>query len=259
MTILFITILGFFIGSFLCVVADRFGTYQSFLFGRSMCEKCHAVLNALDLVPVLSFLWLRGMCRHCHAPISRRYPMIEFVTAVLFGLTVWRFSFPGLLPVGYLPANFALFLFRDLMFVSLLLLLFLIDARKGILPDVFTLPGILFIFGINSWLGIPWETLLIGGLVVGGFFAAQYIVSRGKWVGDGDIRFGVLLGVMFGLVQGVLTLFLAYVIGAAFALILLSRKKLGMKSALPFGPFLAVAGGITLFFGPYLSLLFFPL
>lgn len=257
MTILFITILGFFIGSFLCVVADRFGTNQSFLFSRSMCSTCHKILGVLDLVPVFSFLWLRGMCRHCHALIPRRYPVVEFVTAVLFGLTVWRFLFPVLLPIGYLPVNFALFLFRDLLFVSLLLLLFLIDARKGILPDVFTLPGILFIFVINSWLGIPWETLLIGGLVVGGFFAAQYVVSRGKWVGDGDIRFGVLLGVMFGLVQGVLALFLAYVIGAIFALILLSRKKLGLKSTLPFGPFLAVAGAITLFFGPYLSLFIF--
>lgn len=257
MTIFLITVLGFFIGSFLCVVADRFGTNQSFLFGRSMCEKCHAVLNALDLVPVLSFLWLRGMCRHCHAPISRRYPVIEFATAVLFGLTVWRFLFPVLLPIGYLPANFALFLFRDLLFVSLLLLLFLIDARKGILPDVFTVPGIVLIVVMNILLGIPWTTLLVGALMLGGFFAAQYVVSRGAWVGSGDVRFGVLLGVTFGLAQGILALSFAYIIGAIFAGVLLSQKKAKLKSTLPFGPFLAVAGVITLFFGPYLSLFFF--
>jgi prepilin signal peptidase PulO-like enzyme (type II secretory pathway) len=163
-----------------------------------------------------------------------------------------------LLPIGFTSAHFGIFLLRDLLFVSLLIILFLIDARHGVLPDRFTLPGIVLLFGLNVWIGIPWQTLLIGGLVVGGFFALQFLVSKGTWVGDGDIRLGVFLGVTLGLAQGILALMMAYIIGAAYALILLSRQKAGMKSTVSFGPFLAIGGWIVLIFGTYLSGKYFP-
>ena len=101
-------------------------------------------------------------------------------------------------------------------------------------------------------------TLLIGGLTVVGFFAIQYGISHGRWVGAGDIRLGAFLGVMFGLSQGILCLMFAYIIGAAFALILIWRKKAAMKSTLSFGPFLAIAGWIVLIFGPFLCQYYFP-
>ncbi len=258
MLILFLSFFGLFIGSFLGVVVDRFGTKQSVFVGRSECEHCHVALKVIDLVPVASFILLHGKCRHCHAKISWKYPLMECITAILFGLTAWRYTIPMLLPVGFVPVHLDLFLFRDLLFVSLLLILFLIDARHGVLPDVFTLPGIVLITAMNIWLGIPLMTLVVGGLVVGGFFALQYFVSRGTWVGGGDIRLGVLLGVMFGLSQGVLSLMIAYIIGAAFALVLIWRKKAAMKSTLSFGPFLAIAGWIVLIFGPYISQYYLP-
>ena len=257
MLILLLTLLGFFVGSFLLVVADRFGTDRSFLVGRSSCDHCHTVLGVLDLIPVVSFVLSMGKCRHCRKQLSWRYPLIEIATACLFGLTAWRLNFLILQPIGFTPAHFSLFLFRDLLFVSLLLVLFLVDARRGILPDQMTIPGILIIFLLNLWLGIPVGSMLIGALVVGGFFALQYVLSHGTWVGDGDIRLGALLGVMFGLAQGVFVLLFAYIIGAAFALVLLWKKKAGMKSVLAFGPFLAIAGFIVLFFGPYLVQRFF--
>ncbi len=252
MFIILSTIIGFFIGSFLLVVADRFGTDRSFASGRSVCEKCHVTLRAIDLLPVVSFVLLRGQCRSCHAKISWRYPAIECLTAILFGLTAWRYTMAILLPVGFLPIHLGVFLFRDLIFVSLLIVLFLIDARDGVLPDAFTLPGILFIIAINLYLGIPITTILIGGLIVGGFFAFQFFVSHGRWVGDGDIRLGALLGVMFGLAQGLLALMIAYIVGGLFAVVLLWKKKANIKSTLSFGPFLAIAGWIVLFFGSYL-------
>lgn len=258
MMILFIAFFGLFIGSFLGVVVDRFGMEKSFWSGRSECDQCRATLGMLDLIPVASFIFLRGKCRHCKTKLSWRYLFIECATSLLFMITAWRYAIPALLPIGFVSTHFGVFLVRDLLFVSLLIVLFLIDARHGVLPDRFTLPGIVLLFGLNVWLGIPWQTLLIGGLVVGGFFALQFVVSRGTWVGDGDIRFGVLLGMMLGLTQGVLALMLAYIIGAAFALILLKRKKLNRKSTLAFGPFLAMAGWILLIFGPYLSTYFFP-
>ncbi len=258
MTILFIVILGLFIGSFLGVVVDRFGADRSFVTGRSFCDQCRTTLGFLDLIPVLSFLFSKGRCRHCKTKLSLRYPMIECTTALLFFATAWRYTQSMLLPIGFTSTHFGIFLLRDLLFVSLLIILFLIDARHGVLPDRFTLPGIVLLFGLNVWLGIPWQALLIGGLIVGGFFALQFIVSKGTWVGDGDIRLGFLLGVTLGLAQGILALMLAYVIGAAYALILLSKQKAGMKSTVSFGPFLAIGGWIVLIFGTYLSGKFFP-
>lgn len=258
MTILFFAILGLFIGSFLGVVVDRFGTDRSFMKGRSFCDTCHVTLGFFDLIPVLSFLFSRGMCRHCQKKLSVRYPLIECATAFLFMITAWHYEIPSLLPIGFVPNLLGVFLLRDLLFVSLLIVLFLIDARHGVLPDRFTLPGIVLLFGLNAWIGIPWQTLLIGGLVTGGFFALQFIVSKGMWVGDGDIRLGFLLGVTLGLVQGILALMFAYIIGAAYALILLSKQKAGMKSTVSFGPFLAIGGWIVLIFGTYLSGKYFP-
>jgi leader peptidase (prepilin peptidase)/N-methyltransferase len=258
MIIFFIAILGLFIGSFLGVVVDRFGTERSFVTGRSFCDQCRTTLGVLDLIPVLSFLFSRGKCRHCKTKLSIRYPLIECITAFLFLVTAWRYTQLALLPIGFTSAHLGIFLLRDLLFVSLLIILFLIDARHGVLPDRFTLPGIVLLFGLNVWIGIPWQTLLIGGFVVGGFFALQYVISRGTWVGDGDIRLGAMLGVMLGLTQGFLSLMLAYIIGAAYALVLLSKQKAGMKSTVSFGPFLAIGGWIVLIFGTYLSQRFFP-
>lgn len=253
MLIIILTILGFFIGSFICVVVDRFCAGQSAIYGRSKCENCRVVLCATDLIPIISYFVLRGKCRYCHYHLSWRYPLVELSTAVLFLLTIYRLNFPILFPVGFTFSNFYIFLFRDLLFVCLLFILFLIDAKDGVLPDRFTLPGIIIIFGLNFWLGIPWTTSIIGLFAIGGFFAFQYLVSRGTWVGGGDIRLGALLGVMFGLMQGVLVLLIAYVVGAIFAIVLLYKKRVGLKSTLSFGPFLAGAGWIVLFFGPYLS------
>jgi len=253
MTILFISIIGLFVGSFLGVVVDRFGTDRSFMKGRSFCDTCHVTLGFFDLIPVLSFLFSRGMCRHCQKKLSFRYPLMECATALLFGVIAWHYGVPSLLPIGFTSNILWIFLFRDLLFVSLLIILFLIDARDGVLPDRFTLPGIVLLFGLNVWIGIPWQTLLFGGLVVGGFFALQFIVSKGTWVGGGDIRLGFLLGVTLGLVQGILALMFAYIIGAAYALMLLSKQKAGMKSTVSFGPFLAIGGWIVLIFGTYLS------
>lgn len=258
MMLLIICILGLFIGSFLGVVVDRFGTDRSAFFGRSSCDQCHITLGVLDLIPVVSFLLARGQCRHCHTKLSWKYPMMECVTALLFLVTAWHLTQPMLLPIGFTISHFWIFLLRDLLFVSLLLILFLIDARHGVLPDQFTLPGILLIALINFWLGIPLTTIVVGGLVVGGFFGLQFVSSKGTWVGGGDIRLGVLIGVMFGLEQGILTLMIAYIIGALFAVVLLLQKKAGMKSTLVFGPFLAIAGWVVLFFGTYLGQRFFP-
>ena len=101
--------------------------------------------------------------------------------------------------------------------------------------------------------------MLLGALVIGGFFLIQWLLSKGKWIGDGDIRMGVLMGLMLGLENGLVALFIAYILGAAIGVILLVSKKARMKTQIPFGTFLALATFVSLLFGEqilnwYLSL-----
>lgn len=116
--------------------------------------------------------------------------------------------------------------------------------------DRVTIPSMFIALVANFFLGaIPLWSLLAGGLVIGGFFFLQFAVSKGAWIGDGDIRLGVLMGLMLGLPQGLVALFLAYVFGAVVSIILLSIGKAHRKTQLPFGTFLCFASAITLFYG----------
>src|ERR687894_1240007 len=125
-------IFGAVIGSFLNVVVHRVPLEESIVFPNSRCPSCGTVIRPYDNVPVLSWLVLRGRCRSCRSPISARYPAVELLTAALFALTFWLHS--GL--TWALPF--------DLAFVAALVALVFIDAEHMILPDVITLPGVLF-------------------------------------------------------------------------------------------------------------------
>jgi prepilin signal peptidase PulO-like enzyme (type II secretory pathway) len=115
--------------------------------------------------------------------------------------------------------------------------------------DKIVLPATLILFGINLFLGQNFWNLIIAGLVGAGFFFLQFIISRGKWIGGGDIRLGALLGFFFGWPQIAMTIFLAYIIGAIVSLILVVFGKKKMTSQIPLGPFLVIGALITLFYG----------
>jgi prepilin signal peptidase PulO-like enzyme (type II secretory pathway) len=168
---------------------------------------------------------------------------------LLFALVAWRYIIPEFFLLEFSSDQLIFFLLRDLVFVSSLIVLFFLDARHGILPDLITIPTTLVLFMLNLFLGVSWSSLLIGMITLGGFFAIQYMISRGAWVGSGDIRFGLLLGAMFGWRLGLLSLALAYIFGSLFAILLLVQHKATRKSILPFGPFLSLSGLAILFFG----------
>ncbi|MEK7452424.1 MAG: prepilin peptidase [Patescibacteria group bacterium] len=231
-------ILGVCIGSFLLVVIERTHARESILYGRSNCPACKAQLRARDLIPILSFFLLKRSCRNCHTRISVEYPIVEFVTGMLFVF------------VFLIEKNWILF-FRDVVFISYLIIIFLYDLKYKYILDRFTIPAICFAFMANLFVGnITPFSLLLGMIAVGGFFLVQFIVSKGTWVGGGDIRMGVLMGAMLGLSYGLLALFLAYVMGAFVGLILLQLKRVDRKTQIPFGTFLSIATIIVLFVGP---------
>jgi len=239
--VFFIFLIGICVGSFLNVLVFRTNEQKSLVRSRSKCQKCEVAISWYDLVPVLSFFLLRQRCRNCKGAISWQYPLVELVTGLLFVLVYFVHfdSLPAVIP----------FLVRDLIFTIFLILLFVYDLRYHLLLDRFTIPAMIVALLINLFLGVSVWSMLIGAVVIGGFFFVQWRLSKGKWIGDGDIRMGALMGLMLGLTQGLVALFLAYILGAAVGVVLLVSKKARMKTQLPFGTFLAMATFVSLIWG----------
>lgn len=242
-------ILGAAIGSFLNVIIVRLHRQENFTVGRSHCPKCRATIAWYDNVPLVSYLLLAGRCRNCRKPISVQYPLVELATALL---SVWC----------YVQFGLSLQLLFSLVFVFILEVIFVYDLQHQLIPDSVTIPGIIFAFVANIFLGMPLWSLAVGALIGGGFFAVQYALSGGKWIGDGDIRLGVLMGCMLGWQHVLAALFLAYLVGAAVGVALITLKRARMDQAVPFGPFLAGATIVILLHGRafinwYLNALYF--
>ena len=250
---LYIFIFGLIIGSFLNALLYRLYENET-MMGRSYCPKCRKQIVWYDNIPVFSFIFLRGKCRHCHKKISWQYPVVELITGILFLLAFWNiFEFRiSNFDITYFLSTFnfqLLTLARDLFFISIMIIIFIYDLKWYMILDRVTLPAIAIVFGINLLLGLSWVNLLIGGLVGGGFFLIQFLISKGKWIGGGDIRLGLLMGIMFSWPMILLAIFLAYIIGSVISIFLVSFGKKKWGSQVPLGIFLTSASVITLFWG----------
>jgi len=246
--IIFVFIFGLIIGSFLNALIYRLHIGESISHGRSKCPHCGHVLAWNDLVPVMSFLLLKGRCRYCKKKISWQYPIVELAVAALFLISyvinVGRFPAPDLL----FPSNlqFWLLMTRDFIAISSLTAIFVYDLKWMIIPDSIALSAFVLVFILNVLIGIPIASILIGAAVGFGFFALQYYISNGQWIGGGDLRLGALMGALLGWPLIVVALFLSYILGAIVSVILLISKKATRKSAVPFGVFLAPAAILAL-------------
>ena len=233
------------IGSFIAASVYRIKNKKTILT-RSYCPRCKYQLRFFDLIPIFSFLFLRGHCRRCKKSIEVGSFIIEIISGLLF---VFIFFYRW---VYVFDANiFSLILVRDWVFVGGLIFLFVYDLKYKILPDKVTIPLIIILFIFNIFLGVLIYNLLLAIVFGGGFFLLQWLISRGKWIGDGDIRMGALLGATLGFPGVIVALFLAYIIGGFFSAILLVRKKVKLKTEIAFGTFLAIGGVLALFFGDF--------
>jgi prepilin signal peptidase PulO-like enzyme (type II secretory pathway) len=236
-----VIIFGLVIGSFLNVVIFRLAIKKTFIFGRSACPYCGKTIVWYDNIPLLSYLVLRGKCRHCHKNISLQYPLVELATAGIFLLLYLKFGFSNQF-------------FANVVFCLFLLFIFVYDLKYYLILDKVVIPAIIIALVFNLLLGHGFVNLFWGAIIGGSFFALQFFLSGGKWVGDGDIRLGLLMGVLLGWRYLLVALFLAYLIGAVFGVFLIISKKKEMSSAIPFGPFLTLATFITMLYGqPILS------
>ncbi|TAL50440.1 prepilin peptidase [Patescibacteria group bacterium] len=246
--LLLVFVVGTCVGSFLNVVIFRTHEEEQMVRGRSKCRVCEAPIEVKDLIPIVSYLRLRGHCRSCQSVISWQYPAVEMATGFLFVLGYLIIATRGVENLGLL--FMAMYILRYWVFVAYLVIIFVYDLRHMLILDQFTIPAMIFAIMINLWLGTtPAWSVLVGGLVLAGFFWIQFALSKGTWVGGGDIRMGALMGLMLGLEQGLLALFIAYVLGAMVGIVMMASGKATRKTPIPFGSFLAVATVVVLFVG----------
>lgn len=223
---------GLIVGSFLNVLIHRIPRGESIVLPPSHCPGCGNRLGPLDLVPVLSYLWLRGRCRQCNAKISWRYPVVELLGGIL---TLLWWSHYGL---TYQSAEL-LVLSYALVAISF------IDLDHRIIPNRITLPLIIagLVFQLFEGRII---SALIGGLAGGGILLLIALVYP-KGMGYGDIKLLTLVGVFLGWEKTLLVLFLGSALGVIIMAPLLILKKIDRKTPFPFGPFLAAASLVMIY------------
>lgn len=225
------------------------GEDYSILHGRSMCPQCHHVLAAKDLVPVLSWLLLRGKCRYCHTPISWQYPLVELLTATVFVISylLWPLEFDT-----FGIVRFALLLVYVVFFVALSVY----DWHWQELPDRLVWPLVGIAIAETAFIAV-WQqnirsaliALLAGGILFG-FFWLIFQISQGNWIGGGDVKLVLALGIIVGTpLNGLLVIFIASLIGTLVSLPMMLRRKKVRNVHVPFGPALLLATYIVYFAG----------
>ena len=216
--------------------------------GRSMCPKCSHQISWYDNIPVLSFILLKAKCRKCKKSISWQYLVVELVTAMLFYISFYLTS-RGLAMDQLGGLEFVLISLRNFFIISVLIVIFIYDLKWYLILDKVTFPAMAVVFGLNLLTGVSWSGMLISGIIGGSFFLVQFLVSKGKWIGGGDIRLGFLMGLMLSWPNILVALFLSYITGSVIGVFLIIFGKKKMDSQVPFGVFLTASTLITMFYG----------
>ncbi|TSC86141.1 MAG: leader peptidase (prepilin peptidase) / N-methyltransferase [Parcubacteria group bacterium Gr01-1014_8] len=216
--------------------------------GRSACPSCRTVLKVVDLVPVFSFVYLGGACRYCKNRISLQYPLVEIGTALLFVLV-------GLSP---LPIELKIL---GVLIMALFVAITVYDIYHTVIPDVWSYAAgvVAFVYGLLAMEEASQITyVVLGALATATPLFSLWLVSRGKWMGLGDVKLAFTIGFLLGPIAGPFAILCAFIIGAVVSVCILLplpvllayAEKIGitplsrgaprftMESEVPFGPFL---------------------
>lgn len=241
-TLVILGLAGLSMGSFIDAFTWRLRTKRNFITGRSECEKCHHVLAAMDLIPVISWVLLKGRCRYCQVKLSPVAPFTELLLGVLFVVSflVWPYG----LETWQGIASFALWL----VYLVMLGALFVYDLRWMILPDSIVIPLIFsaFIFAglrvgaTTAGDALSYAYIAVDALALTMVYWLLHTASQGRWVGYGDVKLSIFIGLLLGWPKALLAFGLANVIGFLVVLPGILTGRLDRKSQMPFGPFLII-------------------
>ena len=240
-----VSLLGILVGSFLNVVIGRVPEGRSVVHPPSACSRCDYQIGPKGNIPILSWMLLRAKCRNCSLPISARYRLIEALTGALFGLTAWRLGWTPELPAV-------------LLFVAGGIALSAIDIEHFRLPNAVVYPllglvslSLVVAAGVSSqWSRLVW--VVAGALASAGLLFAIVFLTRGRGMGMGDVRLGLVLGAVagwYGPGRALVSMFLGFVVGSLVGIgtALRTGKVKGVK--MPFGPSLIAGAFLTVLWG----------
>lgn len=232
--IIFIFIIGSMSGSFFNVVGLRVPRGQSISLPRSHCVKCQHTLQWYELVPILSWIFLGGKCRKCKAKISPIYPIMEFLTAILFVCIYLKFGVTLALPFYLLIA-------------SMMIIISVSDLDTRLIPDKILGFFLVVVYPLSFFVeGHDWKSQLIGFTLA---FALNFLIvllTKGRGMGGGDVKLFMLLGLLLGWEAFLTIFFLSVIVGLFIGIYAKIKTK---ESEIPFGPSIAVATLVYVFFG----------
>ena len=232
---------GALVGSFLNVCIYRLPIDKSIVFPPSACESCKRKLSWYENLPIVSWVVLGARCRTCKTRLSFKHPLIEALTAAMFGAAAWYYG-----PSALLASR--------LVFGCALIVLFAIDLEHHLLPNVVTLPGIAVGLAFSFVTEPGWIASLIGAVVGGGTLwliaEAYYRIRHEDGLGMGDVKMLAMIGAFIGWQLTLVTLMMASFAGALVGLVVIALRKGDMKYALPFGTFLALGAALAVTVGP---------
>ena len=232
----FSVLFGLVIGSFLNVVVFRLPRHESLVKPGSHCPTCGSTIRWYDNIPLVSWLILRAQCRDCRGRISVRYPLVEALTGLSFGLAAWRFGVRWELALAFV-------------FLAVLIVVALIDYDHMVIPSVVTLPAAAI--GLGGSIALRPEKWWVYVAAAGGgarFCLLLALFWPGGGMGGGDVTMALVAGAFLG-ASTIVAFFLAFLVGTLVALYLLAVLKRSRKTKVPFGPFLAFGSCAALFAG----------
>jgi len=236
--ILFVSIAGLFIGSFLNVLIDRLPKGEDVIFGRSRCDHCRRTLRWYELIPVLSFIIQKGRCLKCNKKLSVQYPLVELATACMYISIYYAYQNDSLVTYEHFIS-----MLLWIVLASCMLVIFLSDLKYQIIPDSMVLiSGIsailiqLYSIGIKAVIGNYFPAALASFV----FFYLIWIITRHKGMGFGDVKLSFVIGLLLGYPLTIVAIYIAFLTGAIAGVILILTGKKNLKSRIAFGPFLVI-------------------
>ncbi len=240
-SIVVLSLLGLIVGSFSNVCIHRIPRNESIVYPTSHCPKCRNTIKPIDNIPLLSYILLKGRCRNCKSRISIQYPLVEFLTGVIYTII-------------YLVYGLSIQTLIYVILSSALIIITFIDLQKQIIPDVISLPGIVigfilsffvpYISFINSALGV-----VVGGGIILIISLGGSAIYKKEAMGGGDVKLAAMIGAFLGWRYIIISLFLGFFLGALIGIILIMSKIKKREDTIPFGPFIVLGSLITLLWG----------